>query len=90
MRVRLLGSFEVEGIAERRLGSRKGRTLLKMLALARGAPLSVDRMRAISRSPTEGSARWLREKAATAASKARSTNGRALRSPTAAGGRSTA
>ena len=42
MRVRLLGSFEVEGVPERRLGSRKGRTLLKILALSRGAPVSVD------------------------------------------------
>ena len=44
MRVRLLGTFEVEGVPERRLGSRKGRTLLKMLALARGAPVSVDHL----------------------------------------------
>lgn len=44
MRVRLLGAFEVEGIAPRELGSRKGRTLLKLLALARGAPVSVDRI----------------------------------------------
>ncbi|MGH9155693.1 MAG: BTAD domain-containing putative transcriptional regulator [Acidimicrobiales bacterium] len=44
MRVRLLGSFDVEGVPERRLGSRKGRTLLKVLALARGAPVSVDRI----------------------------------------------
>ena len=44
MRVRLLGGFEVEGVAERDLGSRKGRTLLKILALARGAPVSADRI----------------------------------------------
>ncbi|MGH9189318.1 MAG: ATP-binding protein, partial [Acidimicrobiales bacterium] len=44
MRVRLLGSFDVEGVPERRLGSRKGRTLLKVLALARGGPVSVDRI----------------------------------------------
>ena len=44
VRVRLLASFEVEGITDRRLGSRKGRTLLKVLALARGAPVSVDRI----------------------------------------------
>lgn len=44
MRVRLLGSFDVEGVPERRLGSRKGRTLLKVLALARGVPVSVDRI----------------------------------------------
>ena len=44
VRVRLLASFEIEGVPERRLGSRKGRTLLKVLALARGAPVSVDRI----------------------------------------------
>ena len=44
VRVRLFTSFEVEGVPERRLGSRKGRTLLKVLALARGAPVSVDRI----------------------------------------------
>jgi DNA-binding SARP family transcriptional activator len=44
VRVRLLGSFEVEGVAERHLGSRKGRTLLKVLALSRSAPVSVDRI----------------------------------------------
>ncbi|MEA2829005.1 MAG: hypothetical protein QOG43_3444 [Actinomycetota bacterium] len=44
MRVRLLGSFEVEGVPERNLGSRKGRTVLKVLALAEGAPVSVDRL----------------------------------------------
>lgn len=44
VRVRLLGGFEVEGVAERDLGSRKGRTLLKALAVARGRPVSVDRL----------------------------------------------
>jgi hypothetical protein len=44
VRVRLLGSFEVEGVPERQLGSRKGRTVLKLLALARGAPVPVDRI----------------------------------------------
>lgn len=44
MRVRLLGSFEVEGVPERQLGSRKGRTVMKLLALARGAPVRVDRI----------------------------------------------
>lgn len=44
VRVRLLGGFQVEGMAERDLGSRKGRTLLKVLALAGGAPVSVDRI----------------------------------------------
>jgi DNA-binding SARP family transcriptional activator/tetratricopeptide (TPR) repeat protein len=44
VRVRLLGGFEIEGVPERDLGSRKGRTLLKMLAVARGRPVSVDRI----------------------------------------------
>lgn len=42
MRLRLLGGFNVEGVSERDLGSRKARTLLKLLALRRGAPVSVD------------------------------------------------
>ena len=42
LRVRLLGRFEVEGIEASTLGSRKGRTLLKRLALDAGTPLSVD------------------------------------------------
>lgn len=44
MRVRVLGSFAVDGVPERELGSRKARALLKVLALARGAPVSVDRL----------------------------------------------
>lgn len=44
MRVRVLGTFEVEGLAARDLGSRKGRTLLKVLALAGSQPVSVDRI----------------------------------------------
>lgn len=44
MRVRLLGGFEIEGVRERDLGSRKGRTLLKVLAAARGQPVSTDRI----------------------------------------------
>jgi DNA-binding SARP family transcriptional activator/tetratricopeptide (TPR) repeat protein len=44
VRVRLLGGFEVEGVAERDLGSRKARTLLKVLALAGGSPVSVHRI----------------------------------------------
>ena len=42
LRVRLLGKFEVEGVETSALGSRKGRTLLKRLALDVGTPLSVD------------------------------------------------
>jgi DNA-binding SARP family transcriptional activator len=40
----VLGGFGVDGLAERELGSRKARLLLKVLALARGAPVSVDRL----------------------------------------------
>ena len=40
----MLGGLVVEGIAERELGSRKGRTLAKVLALARGAPVPVERL----------------------------------------------
>ena len=40
----MLGTFEVEGIPARDLGSRKGRLLLKVLALADGQPVSVDRI----------------------------------------------
>lgn len=42
MRVRLLGGLEIEGYDERQLGSRKARTLLKVLALARGGVVSGD------------------------------------------------
>ena len=44
LRVRVLGGFDVDGIPAPRLGSRKGRTLLKVLALARGHPVPVDRL----------------------------------------------
>nr|MBA3655350.1 winged helix-turn-helix domain-containing protein [Actinomycetota bacterium] len=44
MRVRLLGGLDIEGTATRQLGSRKARTLLKLLALARSAPVSGDRI----------------------------------------------
>jgi DNA-binding SARP family transcriptional activator len=40
----LLGGLTVDEHSERDLGSRKGRTLLKLLALARGAPVSTDRI----------------------------------------------
>lgn len=40
--MRLLGGLSVEGRAERDLGSRKGRTLLKVLAVARGAPVPIE------------------------------------------------
>jgi len=44
LRVRLLGGLDVEGVDGRDLGSRKARTLVKLLALARGAPVSADAM----------------------------------------------
>jgi DNA-binding SARP family transcriptional activator len=44
LRVRVLGGLTVEGLDERDLGSRKGRMLLKVLVLARGAPVPVDRL----------------------------------------------
>lgn len=44
VRVRLLGGLQVEGLEEREIGSRKGRTLLKLLVLARGAAVSADRI----------------------------------------------
>jgi DNA-binding SARP family transcriptional activator len=44
LRVRVLGGLVVEGFTEHDLGSRKGRLLLKVLVLARGRPVSVDRL----------------------------------------------
>lgn len=37
-----MGPFEIEGVESQRLGSRKARTLLKILALARSKPVAVD------------------------------------------------
>jgi DNA-binding SARP family transcriptional activator/tetratricopeptide (TPR) repeat protein len=42
LRVRTLGPFEIDGLSEHAVGSRKARTLLKVLALARGAPVSIE------------------------------------------------
>lgn len=44
LRVRVLGGLTVEGLAERDVGSRKGRTVLKALAVARGRPVSRERL----------------------------------------------
>lgn len=44
LRVRVLGNFEIEGLQPSKLGSRKGRLLVKILALARGRPVPVDRL----------------------------------------------
>ena len=43
LRVRLMGGLSVDGMSERDLGSRKARTLLKLLAVARGEVVAVDR-----------------------------------------------
>jgi DNA-binding SARP family transcriptional activator/tetratricopeptide (TPR) repeat protein len=43
-RVRLFGGPRVDGLTASELGSRKARTLLAALALARGAPVGVDRL----------------------------------------------
>jgi DNA-binding SARP family transcriptional activator len=40
--VRVLGEFDVDGIEPSALGSRKGRALLRLLALARGQAVSAD------------------------------------------------
>ncbi|HEX2064217.1 MAG TPA: BTAD domain-containing putative transcriptional regulator [Acidimicrobiales bacterium] len=44
LRIRLLGGLSVDGLDEREIGSRKGRTVLKVLALARGAAVPPDRI----------------------------------------------
>ncbi len=44
LRLRLLGSFQVERFEPNQVGSRKARGLLKLLALGRGQPVSVDRL----------------------------------------------
>lgn len=42
LRIHIIGHLEVEGIAEHDLGSRKGRQVLKALAVAECAPVRVD------------------------------------------------
>lgn len=44
LRIRLFGGLEVEGIAAKDLGSRKARTLVEVLALARGAVVPAERI----------------------------------------------
>ena len=44
LRIRLLGGLVVDGYSERDLGSRKGRTLLKRLAVGRGGFVSIDQL----------------------------------------------
>ena len=45
LRVRTLGPFEIDGLTQNAIGSRKARTLLKVLALARGGAVPVDVLR---------------------------------------------
>ena len=44
VRVRVLGGFDILGIDHAVLGSRKARAVLKVLALARGSPVTIDRL----------------------------------------------
>ena len=44
VRVRVLSELNIEGLALPKLGSRKSRTLLKILAVARGRPVAVDHL----------------------------------------------
>lgn len=47
LRIRLFGGLEVEGVESRATGSRKARTLVKVLTLARRSPVSVARLAGI-------------------------------------------
>lgn len=44
LRLRLLGRFEIEGLEEKALGTRKGRALVRRLAAALGSPVPVDEL----------------------------------------------
>jgi DNA-binding SARP family transcriptional activator len=44
LKVSVLGALDIHGIDKRALGSRKARTLLKVLAVARGQPVPVPRL----------------------------------------------
>src|ERR1700719_4011531 len=44
VRVRVIGGLSVEGFAEHQLGSRKARLALRMLGIAQGQPLSIERL----------------------------------------------
>jgi len=44
LRVRVLGSFEIDGVDVGTVASRKGRQLLRLLALGRGVPVRVDHL----------------------------------------------
>jgi DNA-binding SARP family transcriptional activator len=44
LRIRLLGPLEIDGVDPARFGSRKARTLFRLLALADGVPVSTDQI----------------------------------------------
>ncbi len=44
LRVRVIGGLSVEGIAEHTLGSRKARLALRMLGIAQGRPVTIERL----------------------------------------------
>lgn len=44
LRVRLLGGFQIEGVDERALGTRKGRSLARRLAAEAGRPVSIGEL----------------------------------------------
>ncbi|MDQ2883186.1 MAG: winged helix-turn-helix domain-containing protein [Actinomycetota bacterium] len=44
MQARVLGGLRIGGLTDAEIGSRKARTLLAVLLLARGAPVRTDRL----------------------------------------------
>ena len=44
LKVSVLGTLDIEGVPSRDLGSRKARTLVKILAVARGRPVAVEHL----------------------------------------------
>ena len=44
LKVRVLGALDIQGVDQHALGSRKARTLIKVLAVARGQPVPVPRL----------------------------------------------
>ena len=44
LKVSVLGALDIHGVSKHALGSRKARTLIKVLAVARGQPVPVPRL----------------------------------------------
>ena len=44
LKVSVLGALHIQGVDKHALGSRKARTLIKVLAVARGQPVAVPRL----------------------------------------------